>query len=72
MGKNEINKNRIVRVRNEKIHRTLVYVASLTHMDYQFVFEVFMDYIVSGHVYGDYTEMKLVEMVLLAKETNNN
>lgn len=72
MSKDEINKNRIVRVRNEKVHRTLVYVASLTHMDYQFVFEVFLDYIVSGHVFGDYTEMKLVEMVLLKRETDSN
>lgn len=61
------NENRIVRVRNEKWHRCIVYVQRLTKTNYQFVFETMLDYFSEGHLWGDYTEMKLVELVLLRK-----
>lgn len=34
----EINSNRIVRVRNDELHKALSYIARLTKSDYQFVF----------------------------------
>ena len=59
------NQNRIVRVRNEKVHTMLNYVATLTGTTYQHAFEIFLDYVSAGYVIGEYTEMKLIELVLL-------
>ena len=51
----EINKNRIVRVRNEELHKAITHIANYSKMDYQFVFEWVMDYLIAGHVWGDET-----------------
>lgn len=36
---NEINPNRIARVKNNKIHSTIEYVSRLTDTNYQYVFD---------------------------------
>lgn len=65
-----MNDNRIVRVKNNELHRVLVYVCTLTDTSYQFTFDCFCSYITGGYVYGDYTEQKLIEYVLLSKRTD--
>lgn len=60
-----VNKNRIVRVFNDDIHNTLVYVARLTKTPYQVVFNEFLAYIEEGHVFGEYSHHKLIERILI-------
>lgn len=64
-----MNKNRIVRVRNDKVHDLIVYVARLTETNYQETFEFFMDYIAEGHVVGEYSHHKLIERILRARQS---
>ncbi len=63
-----INKNRIVRVFHDDIHKMLLYVARLTRTPYQHVFNEFMCYVAEGHVVGDYTHHKLIERTLVKAE----
>lgn len=59
-----MNDNRIVRVRNDRVHKIILHVAKLTKKNYQYVFEVFLDYVEQGHVVGEYTHLKIIEIVL--------
>jgi len=59
-----INKNRIVRVRNNEVHQVVNYVARLVGEPYQVVFDELLDYITEGHTIGDETARVLIERML--------
>lgn len=62
--KGEINHNRIVRVRSQKMHKLIIYVARLTSTPYQQVFDTLCEYLLDGHVIGEYSAQKLIEIQL--------
>lgn len=64
------NANRIVRVRNEEVHKIVAYVASLTHCPYQAVFDEFCNYIAEGHVIGELSHHVLIERILVKNQSD--
>lgn len=59
-----MNDNRIIRMHNDKLHRMILHVARLTVTPYQQVFNELCDYIIEGHVVGEYTHHILIERLL--------
>lgn len=62
-----VNKNRIVRVRNKEVDSMLQNVAKLTEMSYQQVFDIWLNMVASGYLFGDETRRVLIEKVLIFK-----
>ena len=62
------NDNRIVRVRQDKIHSVCQYVSNLCDSPYQHVFEELSEMWADGYVFGSETHLVLIEKVLKRKQ----
>lgn len=62
-----MNKERIVRVRNDEIHDIINYVSKRTRVSYQGVFNILCKMLVDGFVVGDMTTYVLMDKVLERK-----
>jgi len=60
----KVNKNRIVRVRNKKIARTLEQISHGLGMPYQTVFEEWCDMMTEGYTHGLDTHHELAHRIL--------
>jgi hypothetical protein len=61
------NENRLVRIKNDKIHNLISYAAKLTKLPYQHVFNVFCTMIIDGYILGSDTHLILIEKSLKLK-----
>lgn len=57
------NENRIVRIRNKKVHDVIITVAKFHNATYQLVFEEWCNMMTSGYTTGEHTSMILSHRV---------
>lgn len=57
------NENRIVRIRNKRIHHLISGISKVHDVPYQHVFEEFCDYIAEGNVLGDYSNLVIAKRI---------
>lgn len=63
-----MNDNRIVRIRNEKLHDLIEFVATYEKVPYQHVFEAWCDLMTQGYTTGSHTNVILLDEVRKRKK----
>ncbi len=59
------NRNRIVRIRNAKMHDLVNYASNLTGCTYQYSFDVLCKMLSEGYVVGKSSSLVLIERILI-------